>query len=177
MWIFFLENWNGVSFFYDDDFTESADLQLFTDASGKYGYGGYFQGKWFAELWPNDLPKLGDDNMSIAFMELVPIVTCVVLWGSFWSQKRILFHCDNMATVAIINKGRSKSPFIMKLMRRLTLCSAFGNFIIHAKFIPGKFNVLSDCLSRSQISRFKQLAPQADQFPTFVPSVEELYRT
>lgn len=83
--------------------------------------------------------------MSIAFMELVPIVVSVVVWQDLWAKKRILFHCDNEATVAIINKGRSKSPAIMKLMRRLTLCAAKGNFIIHAKHIPGKMNVLSDC--------------------------------
>ena len=71
--------------------------------------------------------------MSIAFMELVPIVVSVVLWQDSWLKKRIVFHCDNAATVAIISKGRSKSPFIMKLMRSMTWCAAKGNFIVHAK--------------------------------------------
>jgi hypothetical protein len=177
MWSAFLAQWNGVSFFYDDDPVDAADFQLYSDASGSLGYGAFFQGKWFAQAWGPDAPKLGDDDMSIAFMELVPIVTCAVTWGSSWTCKRILFHCDNMTTVSIIAKGRSKSPLIMRLMRRLTLCSATYNFIVHAKHIPGKFNILSDCLSRLQISRFRRLAPDADSHPTLVPTLDDLYHT
>ena len=177
MWKMFLQSWNGISFFYDDKVIESADMQLFTDASGSYGFGGYYQGKWFSEPWPKDLPKLGDTDMSIAFMELVPIVASVVLWQDSWFKKRIIFHCDNAATVAIISKGRSKSSYIMKLMRRLTWCAAKGNFIIHAKHIPGKNNVISDCLSHSQIRKFFSLAPHADRHPTVVPPLEELFLT
>lgn len=106
MWRQFLSNWNGISFFYDDNITEAADMQLYTDASGSYGFGGYYQGKWFSEPWPKDLPKLEDGDMSIAFMELVPIVASVVLWQDSWFKKRILFHCDNAATVAIVNKAQ-----------------------------------------------------------------------
>jgi hypothetical protein len=177
MWRVFLTNWNGISFFYDDNITDSADYELFTDASGSKGYGAYFQGKWFSQPWTARCPQLGDDDMSIAFMELVPIVTCAVRWGSCWTCKRILFHCDNLATVCIISKGRSKSPLIMQLLRRLTLSAATNNYIVHAKHIPGKFNIFSDCLSRLQITKFRQLAPRADPLPTQVPSLEELYLT
>jgi hypothetical protein len=177
MWGTFLHHWNGISFFHDDNTTDAADFQLFTDSSGSLGYGAYFQGKWFAEKWPPNLPKIGDDDMSIAFLELVPIVTCAVVFGSSWTRKRILFHCDNMATCAIISKGRSKSPVIMHLMRRLTLSAAQNNYIIHAKHIPGKLNVLSDCLSRLQISKFHRLAPMADEHPTPVPPLHQLYLT
>jgi hypothetical protein len=175
MWIRFLKEWNGLSFFYEDFLTESGDMELYTDASGSHGYGGYYLGKWFAERWPADLPKVGDPDMSIAFMELVPIVASIVLWHGSWSKKRIVFHCDNKATVAIINKGRSKSPTIMKLMRRLTWCAAKGNFVVHAKHIPGKKNIISDCLSRFQLERFHALAPEADRLPTRAPPLHDLY--
>ena len=64
----FFDRWNGVSFFYDDNVTESADFELFTDSSGFHGYGGYFQGLWFSEPWPTDLSNLSDE-MSIAFLD------------------------------------------------------------------------------------------------------------
>jgi hypothetical protein len=38
------------------------------------GYGGYFQGKWFSSSWPNDIPSPKDKNVSMAFLELYPIV-------------------------------------------------------------------------------------------------------
>ena len=176
MWKMFLENWNGKSFFHDLEYTNNADMELFTDASGSIGYGGFFGGKWFACRWPPEI-NLDQEDMSIAFMELVPIVTCAVTWGPNWSRKRILFHCDNLATVNIINKGRSQSPNIMKLMRKLTLCAAKNNFIIHARHIEGKKNVNSDLLSRFQIQKFKQLNPMADVLPTLVPVIDQLFHT
>ena len=174
MWLEFLKCWNGVSFFYDVDITNSADLNLYTDASGSLGYGGYFNGKWFYASWPKHI-QLGCDEISIAFMELVPIVACTVLWGSHWSNKRILFHCDNLSVVNIINKGRSHSPKIMNLMRRLTWCSVINNFTLHATHIAGKQNIISDCLSRLQIDKFRRLVPLADKYPTIPPPLERLY--
>ena len=54
---------------------------LNTNASGPYGHGAYCQGKWFSVPWPTDLPELGEADMSIAFMQLVPIVTTVYVWS------------------------------------------------------------------------------------------------
>ena len=48
MWKYFLTNWNGISFFYESQLTAASYIVLFTDASGSYGYGGYYQGKWFS---------------------------------------------------------------------------------------------------------------------------------
>jgi hypothetical protein len=56
---------------------------------------------------------------SMAFLEFYPIVVAAVLWGHLWTSKLILFLCDNEATVYIVNKGRSKCLFIMRLMRML----------------------------------------------------------
>ncbi|KAK6178270.1 hypothetical protein SNE40_013075 [Patella caerulea] len=177
MWLSFLDLWNSKSFFYDVNITESADMEMYMDASGSKGYGGYFQGKWFSCPWPDDL-NLGQDDMSIAFMELVPIVTCATIWGhNMWAKKRILFHCDNMATVGIINKERSKSHNIMKLMRRLTWCAIKFNFVLHAVHIKGRYNILSDCLSRLQVEKFRELDPLSEQHPTATPPVHELYLT
>ena len=51
MWLAFLEHWNGVSFFLGATVLSSPDLQLFTDASGSLGYGGYLNGQWFQSHW------------------------------------------------------------------------------------------------------------------------------
>ena len=175
MWSYFLTHWNGISFFYDSNPTAASDIELYTDASGSYGYGGYYQGKWFSVPWPDDLPKLGDADMSIAFMELVPIVTAVYIWSHAWSGKRILFHSDNQSVVHMIQKGRSRSHLIMKLMRRLTLCCAQGNFTVSTVYVNTKLNSIGDSLSRSQMDRFRSLAPHADRMPTPVPRVQDLF--
>ena len=73
----------------------------------------------------------------MAFLEVYPIVVTAILWGAQWKGMKILFYCDDEATVHIINKGRSKWQPIVQLMRRLTGCAASGNFIVIASHIPG----------------------------------------
>ncbi|VDI39408.1 Hypothetical predicted protein [Mytilus galloprovincialis] len=171
IWLFFLSNWNGVSMFYNKENITSDDLCLYTDASGSIGFGGYYKGLWFAESWPSMFSNLVVDEkeVSIAFRELYPIVVSAVLWGHMWKKQRIIFMCDNEATVAILKKGRSKSAYIMPLVRRLTLIAAQQNFVFLSKHVPGKFNSKADALSRLQINKFRRLAKEAQEFPCIVP--------
>jgi hypothetical protein len=110
----------------------------------------------------------------MALLELYPIVVATVIWGHEWSGKRIKFWCDNLATVQIIKKRRSKSPMIMKLLRKLTWKSACDNFIILCDHVPGKRNVIADSLSRFQMTKFRQAAPLASADPVEIPSLQEL---
>jgi hypothetical protein len=106
MWSTFLSGWNRISFFYDDQITVAGDMELFTDAASNFGFGGYFQRKWFSSEWPLELASSLESNLSMAFRELYPIVVAAYLWGHLWCRKRIMFHCDNEAVVNIVNKGR-----------------------------------------------------------------------
>ena len=115
MWRDFLKGWNRVTFFYDEHITLASDIELYTDAASNFGFGVFFQGKWFSSTWPSELSTSLDSDMSMAFRELYPIVVASLLWGHLWIKKRIMFHCDNEAVVNIVNKGRSKVLDIMKL--------------------------------------------------------------
>jgi hypothetical protein len=174
MWETFLSQWNGRSFFIEDNITSASDLSLYTDASSKHGFGGYYRGKWFQGRWPDEIQTLGSDSLSMALLELYPIVVAAVIWGQEWIGKRIKFCCDNLATVQIINKRRSKSPMIMKLLRKLTWKSACDNFIITSVHVPGKENIIADSLSRFQVTKFREAAPQAEKNPVRIPSLQEL---
>jgi hypothetical protein len=61
-------------------------------------------------------PTSTKNKFSMAFLELYPIVVAAVFRGHLWTSKRILVLCDNEATVYIVNKGRSKCLYIMRLM-------------------------------------------------------------
>ena len=76
-------------------------------------------------------PVDGDD-LSMAFRELYPIVAAAVIWGKKWTCKKIVFMCDNQATVYILCKGRSKCLAIMNLMCILTWTAAVNYFYFHA---------------------------------------------
>lgn len=173
-WSLLLNNWNGISFFYNEVFESSAALELFTDAAPSIGFGGFFQGQWFAEKWSDEFTSSFPSSPSTALYELYPIVVASVLWGTAWSRKRIAMYCDNAATVDIINKGRSHCQTIMPLLRRLTWQSVTHNFFLKAVHIPGHTNVIADALSRSRLQAFRRLCPAANQNPTPCPTLAEL---
>ncbi len=174
LWITFLRNWNGITFFYDDFLSQPCDISLFTDAAPSTGFGGFYRGRWFASTWPPELSNSSQNVESTALCELYPIVVAAYLWGSEWSTKNILFHCDNSATVHCINKGRSNAPKIMPFLRRLIWISACHQFVIKAEHIPGHQNETADALSRFLFQKFRILAPNADPNPTPVPPYSEL---
>ena len=174
MWRRFLKYWNGVAMFLEKDVTKATDIVLYTDAAASVGFGGFFQDRWFQERWAPEFMLKDNTQLSMAFLELYPIVVSAILWGSEWQGKKILFYCDNEATVHIIMKGRSKIQHIMRLMRRLTWCAAKGNFIILAKHIPGVNNDIADALSRFQMSRFRKLAPRAALTSCTCPAPSEV---
>ena len=86
-----------LAFFLDPNWTPAPDLQLFTDASGTLGFGGYWDGAWFSQVWPPHLL-----SMPIEWKELYATVITCEAWGHHWSGKRIMFHCDNQAIVQVL---------------------------------------------------------------------------
>ena len=147
MWHRFLTEWNGVALFLGQEVIKAVDFTLYIDAAAMVGYGGFFRNRWFQGRWPAELMLKDNEQLSIAFCELYPIVMSAILWGSEWKGKKIFFYCDSEATVHIINKGISKVQPIMMLMRCLTWCAASGNFIIIARHIPGINNNIADASS------------------------------
>lgn len=167
MWLYFLENWNGVTMFYEPTYTTVNDLNASTDSSSTYGFGGYCQNRWFSGKWSDyTLPKLEKESLSMAFRELYPIVVAAMLFGATWAKKRIVFYCDNQSTCYIVNSGRSTCNDIMKLMRTLTYVSCLHNFLVVARFIEGKNNPISDALSRGYFQVFKTLTANLEMNAT-----------
>ena len=173
MWRKFLHEWNGVSLFYETDFTTNFDMKMFSDAS-LIGFGAIFGTQWFCSAWPNQLPALSDGDLSMAFRELYPIVAAAVVWGKHWKTKRVLFMCDNQSTVWIIQKARSRCLAIMRLMRTLTWTAAMNNFHFSARHLPGVTNLPADSLSRLSFQKFRLVAPYADTHPQPCPTPEEI---
>ena len=166
LWLLFLEHFNGVSLFLEQQLTSSFDLELFTDAAGGIGYGAYFRGQWSQDSWSNI--ELHPDP-SIAFLELYPIVIAIFLWGDQMNNLKVQFWSDNAAVVSIINKQTSHCPFIMSLVRQLVLQCLRHNILFKAEHIPGVDNQIADALSRFHNSKFHRLAPGADSEMTPPP--------
>ena len=81
-------------------------------------------------------------------------------------EEEICFHCDNQAVLEIWNKGSTKDPPVMGLVRKTFLTVARINFTIT---IDRTDNCIADVLSRLQVQRFQQLATAASRAETFPP--------
>ena len=166
MWKTFLASCNGVAMFPVQFWLMNSDIQLFTDASGGVGFGGYFEGSWFQGRWPE---RILASSPSIAWMEFFPILVAVHVWGPRLSGKKVTFRSDNSAVVAIINKQTSPCSSIMRLVRFFVLQCLNFNVCFRAVHIPGVENDIADSLSRFQEQRFKRLAPGAARSGVKVP--------
>ena len=171
VWLQFLEDFNGECYILENFWLTNEALELFTDSTGNQylGCGAYFKGHWLQFRWPESW--VGTEIMrDITFLELVPIVLALLSWHSQFNNKKIIFRIDNKALVTIINKRTSKSKSVMKLIRSLVLCTLRSNIHFKAIHIAGSVNSVADALSRFQMKRFRDLAPNADQHPTRIPT-------
>ena len=169
-WLTFFKLFNGVSVFHDRFWLSNADLCLFTDSSASYGkgFGAYFQGKWTYGLWPAEWFHRGITD-DITVLELFPIFVALEIWGQHLSNKKILFKCDNQAVVHILNSQTSKAEYVMVLVRIITLKCLQLNVVLKAEHLSTSRNAVTDSLSRLQMNRFRQLAPEAEPEPEPVP--------
>ena len=111
-----------------------------------------------------------EDVRDITLLELIPVVLAISTWGSQFSNKKLIMHVDNEALVSVINKQTSKSKNVMTLVRTLVLCLLQNNTTFRSEHVPGSSNKIADSISRKQWSRFRTLAPEADEFPTKIPT-------
>lgn len=169
MWLLFLRSYNGKTFFPESVWTSNEVLELFTDSCMGIGSGSYFSGDWIYFGWPEfwlNSQLLGN----ITFLEFVPVVLALLVWGSQLRNKKIVLNIDNMALVQILNSQTSKSKPVMALMRPFVLSAMQNNIIFRARHIAGKTNEIADSISRQQWGRFRRLAPDAKEKPREVPA-------
>ena len=169
-WRQFLSHFNGSVMLTEQAWRSSDNLNLYTDASAEIGFGAFFRGSWTQGRWPSSIRCL---KLSIAFLELFPIVLALDLWGPLLRNQRVFFWSDNEAVVSIINRQTSRCPKIMALVRKLVVRCLEFNIHFKARHIPGLDNGIADALSRFQMTRFRQLAPGAD--PTITPLPADLW--
>lgn len=143
---------------------------MFTDSAGSAGLGCgcYFHGQWVFLQWPNSWANtqiLSD----ITFLELVPIVLALHIWGEALQKKKNHTFVDNMPLVHILNKQSSRSDRVMSYLRPLILVTLQHNIQFKAQHILGIDDKIADAISRKQLEFFKRIAPNADKAPQPIP--------
>ena len=167
VWLTFLANYNGQSFFIDKRWANSQQLSLFTDAAGGVGFGAIFGSEYCYGLWPDTW-----QHRNIAILEFYLIVLSLCLWGHGMANRSVLFFTDNEALVYVINKQSCRDKTLMQFVRKLLLVCLQHNILFKAKHIPGTYNRLADLLSRFQVQTFTHEAPASmNSCATDIPPV------
>ena len=164
-WHQFLFQWHGVSFRLFPGLSPEADEEVSSDAAGSLGYGAFLKDCWFAGPWAPS-----QQQQSIAYKELFPVVITAHVWGHHCCRKHVLFHSDNDAVVHILNSRMSKVPGLMRLFHSLLFAAACHCFSFSAQHVPGVTNQIADAPSHFRWQEFRRLAPHAQLHPTPIPS-------
>ncbi len=86
MWLRFLQDYNGVTFFRDLQWLDTNQLSLYSDAA-KRGMGLYFNGRRSFTQWG----KTSKYTTSIQLMEIFPIAVAFCIWGHLLQNKKVIF--------------------------------------------------------------------------------------
>ena len=92
------------------------------------------------------------NNYNIVHLELLNIVLALKVWAVHWSNKRSRTHCDNMAVVDVLQKGRARDEVLVLMASNVWLICAIFNIQVLVCHIPWRENTLADLLSRWQFS-------------------------
>ncbi|XP_053388430.1 uncharacterized protein LOC128551553 [Mercenaria mercenaria] len=170
LWLQFLDQYNGVTVISDSLWVSTKSLHLYTDSAGgpKAGFGIYFAGHWAQGNWPESFFTSGLTR-DMTFLELFPVVAAIMTWAVHLQNRRVLFSVDNQAVVQVINTQTCRSEKVMNPVRHMVLTALKHNMSIKTQYIPSKSNTIADSLSRSQWSKFRTTAPEADLCPTKIP--------
>ena len=174
-WDIFLESWNGISLLQcTTTLTPTAhELSIQTDASGSWGCGAFFEGRWLQLEWSEQW-----FTERIMAKELLLIVLSCAVWGPTLARHKVLFQCDNSRVVAALQKGSAKDNTVMHLLRCLWFFVAHYNIVLMPEHIAGVDNCTADHLSRNNMYNFFSINPQASHIPTPVgPLLQQLLQT
>jgi len=157
----FATHWNGASFFTDI----CPNYEIHSDVSGSWEFGAVFGTQWIQLAWSNKWLKI-----DIVAKELLPIVLSCVVWGPVLSGYTVESKCDNQNVVVSVNKGSSKEPMTMHLLRCLWFFSTYFGITVTVSHIPGVVNVAIDQLSRNKSAEFLQANPYIFSILVTIPT-------
>ncbi len=160
-WNTFLSRWNGIRLLRR---TVDRPLHsLWTDASGKFGMGGYILGPMTIRPEIDDVFSLHFASRyrkkDIQFKEMLAVLVAIRKWISRLQSGRLTLYCDNGAVVDSIKNKSIRGP-AMAPLRQIVMLFARYDIDVEVIWIPTKYNHLADLLSRFKFAKIADLHPQ-----------------
>ena len=132
----------------------ATEINMFTDASGKIGFGGICDRSFMHQIW--DPKFIQFCRPSIEYLELYAVAAAILAWIERFRNQRIILFCDNKSVVDMLNASTSSCKNCMILIRIIVLHCMVHNVRVFARHIRGDLNYFADILSRDKMQIFKQ---------------------
>ena len=145
---------------------QASEIQMYSDASGKIGFGALCGTSWTFGEWDKDFLK---QEPSIEYLELFAVAVGILNWIHRFKNRNIILFCDNISAVHMINNSSAHCKNCMLLIRLIVLESLKFNVKVMAKYVNTKDNGLADSLSRLNFKHFWMLGPNMEKVPTSPP--------
>ena len=167
-WKAFLKDWNGISLLRD-----VADRQIkhiWTDASGKFGLGGYMLERPGTAVHEAFSTRVATRHIrkDIQFKEMQAVNYALHLWVDQLRGRRVILYCDNEACVHGLSK-LSIRGLAMGPLRQIAMTMAEYDILLVPTWIPTHANQLADDLSRFRYRKIADKYPQLRHLTTPPP--------
>ena len=158
-----LSSHNGIAAFPAAWVSENTH-HIYTDASD-LAISGVWHNAWFLLSYSGKLCHLASEP--IHYREMYAVVKALATWGPTLRGNRATLHIDNQAVCFAINKGASRCPELMALVRSYALLITEYQLECRAEYIASDLNIAADALSRLDLERFRTECPSADLHMTW----------
>jgi hypothetical protein len=150
--LFFIDNWSGSSFIFDEDWTDGPTKLISQDACIIWGRGAWcaISLRYYFEAWPLSILALAmrQKMASASFLELFGNVEAVVTLCVRGDRALVKNDCLGMVTVG--NSRYSKNPHILSLLHFLDIWCANNGVLVKFVHLSAEENWVADALSRNQ---------------------------
>jgi len=174
-WNRYLPNFNGVSVISCERWSEPDEI-IASDAC-LIGCGATCGTEYFHKEFPE---QISSQHLHINALELLALIVAITVWAKQLQHKKVTVLCDNIATVWVINTGKTRDKVMQGLLRDLCYLTATHNFEVFAKHIPGVENRIPDMLSRWTVSndlKRQFIINEARNFNKEVVLEDDLFKT
>jgi len=174
-WNEYLPTFNGISLITTERWSKP-DEMVASDACLS-GCGATCGEEYFHKDFPE---QLLNKNWHINALELMSLIVAVTIWAKKLEGRKATVLCDNMATVWVINTGKTRDKVMQMLLRELCYITATNSFEVYAKHIPGVENRIPDMLSRwstSEELKCKFLRDEINNFNLEILVGDDLFDT
>jgi hypothetical protein len=114
-------------------------------------------------------------SVSSGHAEAAAILAALLIWAPRFSRCTVLVRSDSLVVVQAWASQSSASPAIDAYIRAFAhVCSLWSATLV-IEHLPGVDNNIADAISRSQVAKFRQLLPAAQQWPSPAPSLEAIW--